>query len=298
MKSPTATAGYYWLGVPVAMLMLVPVVASSISPVSIEITEAFSASAYWQAQVPLFSYLNQSFAQSSALFWFNATLLGDAAVLLPLAWLAIYRCPQVGGALIATLPIGTLFSSVGKQVFNVPRPAAVLDNEVINIIGPVLTGHTSLPSGHSLTYVAIGIAVLATWKPVWLTGRDKLIGLSLVLLLAGLCFSRVVVAAHWPLDLLVGGSLGAIAGYLGAIIAAKHQTWWRSLVLGKGRWFLMLGFLIWFVALYMRLDKEMMTPVVMYIAMLACLLVVWCLYKQPSLRTQSARNARGAGSGA
>ncbi len=277
MLAGSWTPKYHWLVGSLAVLMMVPLSVLYMNMHHATLAGVLSTEAYWQGQVSLFIYLNQLFTAWPAGFLYNLTLLGDAAVLLPLAMLGGYCRAQVIGALMATLPIGALMSSVGKKLFAMPRPGAVLDANEFNAIGELLTGHSSLPSGHSLTYFAVGIALLVTWRPIWHTGRDKWLGVLALGVLFGLCFSRVAVGAHWPLDLLVGGSLGTMAGWIGATLANKYTHWWQAVVYGKGRWLLMLGMALWCWALVQRTPHVPYNPIVIYLAALACIAVIYGL---------------------
>lgn len=270
MDNPRSKQWLYWLLVPLALLLLVPCVV-------LLNTGELTHQAYWQGQLPLFLAINGWATSLPAGFLYNITLMGDASILLPVAMLALYKCPKTIGALVATLPIGALLSSIGKKLLAMPRPGAVLESTEFHAIGELLTGHSSLPSGHSLTYFAVGIALLVTWRPIWRTGRDKLIGMAAILVLFDMCLSRVAVGAHWPLDLIVGASLGTMAGWAGATIAIKYQGWWHSLVYGKARWGLMAGMLIWAVALMLRSPEMPYMPVTLYMAVVACLAVLYRL---------------------
>ena len=275
----------YWLGVPVGVLLMVPLLVLFLNINNPVLSGQLSTDAYWQGQLALFSYLNQAASAWPAGLLYNLTLMGDAAILLPLALLGIYRCPQIFGALLATLPIGAVLSSVGKKLFAMPRPGAVLDASEFNAIGEFLTGHSSLPSGHSLTYFAVGVAVLVTWQISWQnrspSNHQRIISGVAILALMGLCLSRVAVGAHWPLDLLVGGSLGTLAGVAGATIAAKYMNCWQAIVYGKVRGIIALGLATWSGALIMRIPDMHYIPVVIYLAAVACVAVMYRLFTMP-----------------
>ncbi|MCT6716620.1 phosphatase PAP2 family protein, partial [Staphylococcus aureus] len=88
----------------------------------------------------------------------------------------------------------------------VPRPAAVFDNNSFTVIGKTLSGHNSLPSGHSITIFTILTVLLFSFMPKKL--NYKIIWIT-TFTFAGLmiAFTRVGVGAHYPLDVIAGGIL-------------------------------------------------------------------------------------------
>ena len=167
------------------------------------------------------------FLMSDSNFWLNITQLGDAMILFPLLSLLIPRYPQIWAALFGAVPLSTLLSIGGKNLFDVPRPAAVLDHHLFNIMGDTLTAHTSLPSGHTITVFTAATVILAVLFPLphkkrhyfWLA-----VGLFLAFFVA---LSRVAVGAHWPLDVALGSVLGYLGGISGVILTQRYQGWWR-----------------------------------------------------------------------
>ncbi|MGB4065287.1 MAG: phosphatase PAP2 family protein [Azonexus sp.] len=138
--------------------------------------------------------------------WESLTTLGDGRVQLALMLPFCLRYPRVFWALVVGALLAGALSRGLKIWFDLPRPAAVLDASQITIIGARLTAH-SFPSGHTVSAFSFVVAWLA------LLGWRRALPIVVIAVLAG--FSRIAVGAHWPVDVLAGGLVGLIGGWLG-----------------------------------------------------------------------------------
>ena len=151
------------------------------------------------------------------------TLLGHGLVAVMLLATLLRRAPQVLAAALYATPLAAAFSRCGKWLVAEPRPAAVLDLSSFRIQGPVLSGHNSFPSGHSITiFLVVSVVVLGT------EGLRERPLAALALLCAALlaAASRVMVGAHWPADVFGGALFGMLAALAGTL-AAQRWPFWR-----------------------------------------------------------------------
>ncbi len=163
----------------------------------------------------MFVAINTVCAPLPAAFWTGLSMFGNAwgvlAVTAPLTVLA----PRLLWAWLCAAPFAIVFARLGKGFIESPRPAAVVDNTHMRIVGELLH-NVSMPSGHTLTAFAVASAIYFA-LPV--QGRAKY--LWLFVLAAGTGLSRVAVGAHWPGDVAVGMVLGLLAGMLGNLLLAR-----------------------------------------------------------------------------
>ncbi len=160
-------------------------------------------------------------------FWLpsNLTILGHGLVAVMILAPLLPRAPQVLAAALYAAPLAALFSRFGKWLVAAARPAAVLDPSSFRVQGPLLSGHNSFPSGHSITiFLVVSTVILADQRL-----RRRPVA-TLGLLCAGLlaASSRIMVGAHWPSDVLVGAVLGMLAGALGSFGAERWRLWRRE----------------------------------------------------------------------
>jgi undecaprenyl-diphosphatase len=87
-----------------------------------------------------------------------------------------------------------------KQTVGRPRPYVVLPD--VNLLVP--TGGFSFPSHHSATAFMAAVVLASCFKKRWYVFY---VAAALVAL------SRVYIGVHYPVDIIVGGCLGAILGY-------------------------------------------------------------------------------------
>ncbi len=187
-------AAWRWLLAPVLALALVAVLA------------------WLQWNQPLFLWLNHALAWVPAGLASSLTALGDThvALALLLPWVVWRRDGAL--ALILALLVGSLLVQGLKAGFDALRPAGVLALDTFRVIGPALRGH-AFPSGHSATAFMVAGVMLGFGVRGWRCG--------LVLALAALvALSRVVVGAHWPIDVLAGAAVGWFSGLCGLWLAA------------------------------------------------------------------------------
>jgi membrane-associated phospholipid phosphatase len=140
--------------------------------------------------------------------------VGQAAIV----WIALApvlalwaRKPVVFTTLVTAATVWTAdLLAVGlKAAFDRERPY-----EVVPAADPLLRWDvsSSLPSGHAATSAA-GAFILA-----YLLGR---FGLPLALLAVAICFSRVYVGVHYPLDVLVGAAVGLAVGAVAVALVRR-----------------------------------------------------------------------------
>lgn len=145
------------------------------------------------------------------------TMLGDMAVLLPVALLliiilAVSRQWAVVGAVMAASLAGVVFVPVFKTLLHRARPI------------PMYQGADgfSFPSGHStLATIIFGMLALFVAQSLPARFRGLLYG-SFVTLIALIGLSRVYLQAHWPSDVLAGMLFGsALVSVMALLLHAR-----------------------------------------------------------------------------
>jgi membrane-associated phospholipid phosphatase len=167
----------------------------------------------------LFLVLNGSLDPLGDVFWSHVTLLGDTLVVMALAVVLFRKRPDVVAALYLSALNAVPFVRGFKGLIDVLRPPGVLEAGTFHLIGPSYS-HSSFPSGHTATAFAVAsvIAMLICrrrWTRAIMIAVALLVGLS-----------RVAVGVHWPLDVVVGGAIGWLAGFFGIAIM-RGMTWYR-----------------------------------------------------------------------
>jgi membrane-associated phospholipid phosphatase len=189
--------------------------------------DALNIDQYVAIQKIFFLFINAELSQFPATIY-NLTQMGDSLIFLSFLTLFIVYAPKIWESLISASLVSAIFSNVLKSIFSVPRPAAMFDNNSFVIIGKALSGHNSLPSGHSITVFTILTVLLFAFMPKKLNYKI-LWGLGITVIGLLLVFTRVGVGAHYPLDVTVGSIVGYISGIAGILISRKYRIWnWMS----------------------------------------------------------------------
>lgn len=178
---------------------------------------------YIQIQKNCFFFLNSKLSQFPTTVY-NLTQIGDELIFLSFITLFIVYAPEVWAALLTATLVSAIFSALLKQIFAVPRPAAVLDINSFVIIGRTLSGNNSLPSGHSITVFTILTVLLFAFMPYKLTYKT-LWAFIVIILGFILAFTRVAVGAHYPLDVVIGSIIGYLSGLAGIFISRQYKIW-------------------------------------------------------------------------
>lgn len=200
---------------------------------------------WWEPQQ--FIAINQWCAPLPAIFWTGLSLLGNGWGILGVTAPLIVWSPRLLWGWLCAAPFAVLFARSGKFFIESPRPAAVVDNAQMRVVGEFLH-NVSMPSGHTLTAFAVATGILLAisagnrWRHGWL-----------LVLALGTGISRIAVGAHWPGDVAVGAALGLLSGMLG------HQLWRRvpDNWLLPTRWPLRTVALLQMVAIYHLIAEEL-----------------------------------------
>ncbi len=157
----------------------------------------------------MFLAINAFCAPVAAPVWTGLSLLGNAWGIFGVTAPLLVLAPRLLWAWLCAAPFAIVFARAGKALLFSPRPAAVVDNAHMRIVGETLH-NVSMPSGHTLTAFTVASAIYFALSP---EGRRR--HLWLFVLAAGTGLSRIAVGAHWPGDVAVGLCLGLFAGMLG-----------------------------------------------------------------------------------
>lgn len=188
----------------------------------------------------LFLALNQAFTVFPAGVWTALSLLGNAWGVLGVTAPLLLLAPRYLWAWLSAAPFAMLFARAGKALIESPRPAALVDNALMRIVGEPMH-NVSMPSGHTLTAFAVAggiyfaLPMAQRWRFAWLW---------LLALATGL--SRIAVGAHWPGDVVVGAALGLLSGLLGQRLLRRLPPQ----ALGAGHWSLRLVAVLMLAAAY------------------------------------------------
>jgi membrane-associated phospholipid phosphatase len=163
-----------------------------------------------------FSWLNGLSQYTGDTLWANITLLGEGLLVFALMGAIIGRRPDIAWSLLVAGLMATLLIHGLKQLFDAPRPVVMLAPSEIHVIGPALRA-VSFPSGH-----AAAISLFASTLALQINNRRIHLLLAAVVLVVAT--SRVVVGAHWPVDVVAGIGLGWIAALAGVWLAS-HARW-------------------------------------------------------------------------
>ena len=180
---------------------------------------AFSAPLWLHTFEPdMFLAINAWCAKVAPVIWTALSMLGNAWCILAVTAPLLVLAPRLMWAWLCAAPFAVAFARIGKGLLESPRPAAVVDNAQMHIVGETLH-NVSMPSGHTLTAFAVASAIYFA-----LPQQGRIRHLWLFGLAAGAGLSRIAVGAHWPGDVAVGLCLGILAGMLGTRLLARMDA--------------------------------------------------------------------------
>lgn len=183
--------------------------------------------------------LNQAAQWLPDTFWSCVTVSGLGWAVLILV--SVMSRSDLGARIVLTaFLLGGVVTHTLKPWLQVARPGEVLPLDLLHFIGNPVINHHSMPSGHALAAMCMGTLwvclIRAHAYPRWLEVLSWVITTTIAA-------SRIAAGAHWPADVLVGGGLGLMVGWLAwrfpfAWPRQNTQTfpWLPVFVEGVGAW--------------------------------------------------------------
>jgi undecaprenyl-diphosphatase len=123
----------------------------------------------------------------------------------------LMRSVRLGCELLVAGIGAWLLAKLVKDLFPRGRPGALLDAVELRGVG---AGGRGFPSGHAAVAAAMAFVLFA-----WLPGRWRWLPVGLG---AIVCFGRVYVGAHLPLDVVGGAALGVAVGALTTALGGRR----------------------------------------------------------------------------
>jgi membrane-associated phospholipid phosphatase len=153
-------------------------------------------------------------------FFINYTFMGDGIFTICLILFCFYRKQhRHATALLASFLLSGIIVQLIKNLVYSPRPRAFFEEGqyLFFIEGVSRTGYSSFPSGHTATAFAIATVFILLLK-----NKKWQLPVLLAAVLVG--YSRIYLAQHFLIDVVIGsliGSLSGIAAFYLAINAKK-----------------------------------------------------------------------------
>jgi undecaprenyl-diphosphatase len=194
----------------VPFLLLLLLVSDKWGPLAAADQGARDALHTFALENPSFVAAMRTFSDSgSSLAWQIVTVVVTAILLLRRHWrLAVFT--------VVTISVSSLLNSAVKDLVNRQRP--LVSQPFVNEPG------ASFPSGHSqAAVVGYGVLLLLLLPALNHTWR-RVAATIAVVMVVGIGFSRVALAAHFVSDVLAGFALGAV--WLG-LMTAVFRPWRR-----------------------------------------------------------------------
>ena len=185
--------------------------------------DALNVKGYVEIQTNYFYFINKFLGRFPSVEY-NLTQFGDALIFFSFLFILIIYIPSVWESLFSASLVALFFSKVLKDLFRIPRPIEVLDNDSFIIVGREMWGFSSLPSGHSITIFNILTVLLFAFIPKKSSCKMMWI-FSIITIGLFIAFTRVGIGAHYPLDVIIGSILGYICAVIGVIISRKYKVW-------------------------------------------------------------------------
>ena len=150
----------------------------------------------------LFLWLNQTFHHD--VIWQFVTVIGDSVMLATLLLPMALRQKKFRDVIFVAAIICWAVVRIGKLSFAELRPLSVFTENEMFFSGVRLYRY-SFPSGHSAAIATVIFSLMSVFRP---NDIQKILLLGLLVVVA---ISRIMVGAHWPVDVLAGVLLGYLA---------------------------------------------------------------------------------------
>ncbi len=172
-----------------------------------------------------FIFLNSYHPFLLNVFFINYTFLGDGIFASCLILFLFYRQrKQQALTLLVSFLISGLAVQVIKNIVSAPRPKIFFEaGQYLHFINGVSHGgHSSFPSGHTATAFAIATVIVLMIK----IKNWQLLILSAAILVG---YSRIYLAQHFLIDVIVGALIGNISGILSVYFIMQVKDFRKSI---------------------------------------------------------------------
>jgi len=159
-------------------------------------------------------------------FFINYTFIGDGifALCLMAAIFFYYKRKQQALALLYSFLISGAAVQIIKNLVDSPRPRLFFEaGQYLHFIdGVSLANNSSFPSGHTATAFAIATVMVLMMK-------DKSWQLLILIAAALVGYSRIYLAQHFLLDVLIGAFIGSTSGVLAVYLSGNLKRIRKSI---------------------------------------------------------------------
>lgn len=163
-----------------------------------------------------FISLNSFHSFGLNVFFVNYTFLGDGIFAICLCALLYYRRQRKLALLILVAYLSSgLVTQVLKNCIYAPRPRIFFEASQylyrLDNFGNSGGGSSSFPSGHTTSAFALATVLAVHFK-------NKFTGIVLFIAAALVGYSRIYLAAHFPVDVLAGAAIGIVFATIAILV--------------------------------------------------------------------------------